>query len=285
MFRLLTNKSVSSPLRTYTPRLFNTLLRNNNKEQYFRTNNISPRLSSTIHHQIYNKIPFTHYLPHLNKPQSFLFSSTNFTRSISSFPSSRFHSPPQRTLKQIVAFGGAALTFFIINPTLFYIINGAIAFGTYKLLKRLLDYLFPTIDISRRQFYDFNSTTKLTKIQSKLYSKSIEQIKKVNFNYNINGFTSPHTISTKSVELNSGDSQQKYTLINIEYWAVDELNNKGAIVKVEGMLHNNDDIEIKNIEMYWPNTGQVINFPTDLKQDRQGYQKPPIIEAEFRDID
>lgn len=51
------------------------------------------------------------------------------------------------------------------------------------------------------------------------------------------------------------------------------------------MLDNHDDIEIKNIEMYWPNTGQVINVPTDLKQDRQGYQKPPIIEAEFRDID
>lgn len=195
------------------------------------------------------------------------------------------HSPPQRTLKQLVAFGGATLTFFIIKPTLFYIINGAIAFGTYKLLKRLLDYLFPAIDINGKQFYNFNPTTKLTKIQSKLYSKSIEQIKKVNLNYNIIGFTSPHTISTKSVELNSTDSQQKYTLINIEYWAIDELNNKEAIVKVEGMLHNHDDFEIKSIEMYWPNTGQFINVPTDLKQDRQSYQKPPIIEAEFRDID
>ncbi|CAB4395193.1 hypothetical protein RhiirA5_497785 [Rhizophagus irregularis] len=277
MFKLLTNKSV---LRTFIPRFYN------NKEQYFRAKNVSLRISSTIHHQIYNKVPFPPYLPCRNKPQSpFLFSSTNFTRSISSFPPSRMHSPPQRTLKQLVAFGGATLTFFIIKPTLFYIINGAIAFGAYKFLKRLLDYLFPAIDINRKQFYNFNPTTKLTKIQSKLYTKSIEQIKKVNLNYNIIGFTGPHTISTESVEFNSTDSQQKYTLINIEYWAIDELNNKKAIVKVEGMLHNHDDFEIKNIEMYWPNTGQVINVPTDLKQDSQGYRKPPIIEAEFRDID
>ena len=56
-------------------------------------------------------------------------------------------------------------------------------------------------------------------------------------------------------------------------------------MSINAILHNNDDIEIKNIEMYWPNTGQVIDIPTiDKKQDGRGYQKPPIIEAEFRDI-
>ncbi|RIA97355.1 hypothetical protein C1645_814246 [Glomus cerebriforme] len=289
MFKLLTNKSASLSLRPFSPR--NTLLKHNDKEQYFRVNNVSLRLSSTINHQFRNKLPFTPYLLNRNSSRypfhPFSFSSINFTRSISSFPPSRFHSQPQRKLKQMVALGGAVLTFFIIKPTLSYIINGAIAFGTYKLLKRLLDHLFPTIDIGRDQIFSFTPTARLTKFQSKLYSESIEQIKKTNLNYNIIGFTGPHSISSKSIRFGSIDTrgQQQNTIINIEYWAIGESNNKEALVKVEGTLHNHDDIVIKNIEMYWLNTGQIINIPIDLKQDWQGYQKPPIIDAEFRDVD
>src|SRR5436305_10736465 len=106
-------------------------------EQYFRANNVSFRFSSTIHHQFCNKSHFTAYLPHRNIPRSpfhpFFFSPINFTRSISSFPPSKFYSSPQKTFKQIIALGGAVVTFFIFKPTLLLIINGAVAFGTYKL--------------------------------------------------------------------------------------------------------------------------------------------------------
>jgi hypothetical protein len=173
------------------------------------------------------------------------------------------------------------------------IINGAVAFGAYKLLRRLLDHLFPTLDIGNNQFSTVQLSipkTQITLLVDKLYSKSIEQIKKANLNYNIFGFSDPHSVSSKSVGFSSigirgQKHQQQNIIINIEYWAIGEMNNKEALVRVEGELHNHDDIILKNIEIYWPNTGQIINIPIDLRKGWKSYQKPPIIEAEFRDID
>ncbi|CAI2164645.1 4870_t:CDS:2 [Funneliformis geosporum] len=264
-FRLLTNKR---------PRLFHTSLRYN--EQNFRANHCSLRLSSTIRHRFCNKTSFTPQLLYQDKSRSLFHHPIAFSyaRSKSSFPPSRHYKPPQRVLKQMIAFSGAALTFFFFKPMLMFIINGAVAFGTYKLLRRLLDNLFPTIDIGRQRIFGFIPTNTQSNID-KLYYKSVDQIKSANLT-NLSDdfrFSNPHSISSKSVAF--GSTGHKETIFSIGYFGFH--NDVKALVKVEGILMRDDDIMVKNIEMYFPN-GEIIHIPI-------GQQKPPIIEAEFRDIE
>ncbi|CAG8466660.1 5631_t:CDS:2 [Funneliformis caledonium] len=262
-FRLLTHKSPRLfPLRKY--------------EQIFRANHCSFRPSSTIRHRFGNKTPFTPQLLYQDKSRSLFHRpyAFSYARSESSYSPLRHYKPPIRVLKQMIAFSGAALTFFFFKPIFIFIINGAVAFGTYKLLRRLLDNLIPTIDIRRHQFSSFIPTS-LTNTRSnidKLYYKSIDQIKSAHLSYDFR-FSNPHSITSKSVVF--GSTGQKETIFSIEYFGFH--NDVKALVKVEGISKRDDDIMVKNIEMYFPNTREIIYIPVDQ-------QKPPIVEAEFRDI-
>ncbi|KAF0391243.1 hypothetical protein F8M41_010773 [Gigaspora margarita] len=227
---------------------------------------------------------------------------------------------PNNQTKNAIALGGAILTFLIFQPTMNFILSGALAFGAYKLVKRSLNNiwppihpLYPTMMLTRKQLNQIENTfwrhifpsirgitsemNRSQKVIEEIYSSSIIKIQAAynndrdikflfgNYDSSMIKFSEPQTIISETLAASdSRGNYQKTHGVTIEYIATG-MNGESAFVKATGYLDKNSEVMFKEIRLLWPHIGREINIPlqntNNFEDNKYG---PNVMEAEYRDI-
>ncbi|CAG8464006.1 3593_t:CDS:1, partial [Scutellospora calospora] len=295
----------------------------NTKNSYHQKNGIIP----IIHNYTNNLSPSSPVISNLilkNSCQPVINGSSIF-RSLST--KSKYIDmipPPNKRMKDLIALGGAILTFFFVNPILHFVISGALGFGVYKLVKRTLNRIWPPRQILYSPTISMNEHEQLSQVEKTFWRhifpfvrgttngiKSSKEeiddiysfsIKKVQAAYNNNRdirflfggysdssmikFTKPRSVISETIAISdSHGNYQKIHGVTIEYIATG-MSGESAFVKATGYSNKNNDVVFKEIQLLLPHTGQTINIPLQDTTNDFEYNKygPNVMEAEYRDI-
>ncbi|CAG8782398.1 16119_t:CDS:1 [Dentiscutata erythropus] len=226
---------------------------------------------------------------------------------------------PNNRTKNLIALGGAILTFLTFQPTMHFVISGALAFGAYKIVKGTLNYIWPPVRSIRpihplypqmsqieNTFWKYMSSSirgitseikRSREVIDEIYSSSISKIQVAynneseirflfgDYDSSTIRFSDPQTVISKTLAVSdSRGNYQKMHGVTIEYIATG-MNGESAFVKATGYLNNNDEVMFKEISLLWPRTGREINIPLqDTNNFEDNKYGPNVMEAEYRDI-